>query len=219
LGKGNFPTFAPLQTKTQKKQMKTSIKVTLAALVLAAFAFDGCKKGPDDPFMSIHTRKGRMTGDWTVKSGNGTSTSGSTTTTWTYDGTTYSETTGSITGTATEAMTWSFEKDGTYKSVTTVTSSGYSDVVTETGTWNFTGKIGDDKNKDHAVMKTLTSTEVETIGSNATTTTTTYVGDDAPVSIMYIDELKNKEMIFTYNGTTTTSSGTSTDSGKWTLAQ
>src|ERR1044071_9328773 len=144
--------------------MKNSIKVALAALVLSAFAFDGCKKGTDDPFMSIHTRKGRMAGDWTVKSGSG-SFGSSSTTTWTFDGTTYSETDQSGTLSETRSITMNFEKDGTFKTVDTQSGTGWSDVLTETGTWNFTSGVGDDKNKDHVVMKTLSSIDAQTVGS------------------------------------------------------
>ncbi len=199
--------------------MKTTFKVVIAGLMLSTFVFDGCKKGPDDPFMSIHTRKGRMTGDWTVKKGSGTDVNGSSTTTWTYDGTTYSSTTGSNTTTNGMTMTVSYVKDGTYKMVTTQTATGFSDAVTETGTWNFTGRIGDDKNKDHVVMKTLVHTDVQTIGSASTTTTETYTGDDAPVQLYYIDELKNKEIMFTWKGTDVSGSSTTSSTGSYTLNQ
>jgi hypothetical protein len=199
--------------------MKTTIKVVIAALTLSAFALDGCKKGPNDPFMSIHSRKARMTGDWNTTAGSGSYGSSAGTTTWTYDGTTYSETDASGTSTNGMTMTMNFEKDGTYKSVTTNTATGYSDVVTETGTWNFTGKVGDDKNKDHVVMKTLVSTDVTTIGSSSSTSTDTYTGDDAPVALWYLDELKNKEIIFTWDGTYVNGSSNSFSKGTYTMAQ
>ncbi|CAN5410368.1 hypothetical protein BH09BAC5_BH09BAC5_25140 [soil metagenome] len=199
--------------------MKTSIKIAVAALVIASFGFEGCKKGPNDPFMSIHTRKGRVVGDWKVSAGSGTDsqTSPTSSSSWTFDGTTYSQTSGSSTTTSNLTLTMSFAKDGTYKTVTTATAVGYSDVTTESGTWNFTGKIGDDKNKDHIVMKTLSNVDVTTIGSSSSTSTNTYTGDDAPTSLMYLDELKNKEIIMTYDGTSANGSSTSTSKGSWTL--
>lgn len=201
--------------------MKTTIKVALAALMIAGVSLESCKKGENDPFLSLRSRKARVTGDWTVKKGEGTRTSGSTTTTWTFDGATYTQTQGSNSVSTSETITMNFEKDGTYKMVTTITdaSVNYTDVTTETGTWNFTGKIGDDKNKDHIVMRTLTSTDVTTIGSSSTTTTDTWTGDNAPANVMYIDELKNKEMIFTWDGSYNNGSSTSTDKGSYTLEQ
>jgi hypothetical protein len=200
--------------------MKTSIKIAVAALVLASFGFEGCKKGENDPFMSLHSRKARVAGEWKVTAGSGTDATSSpaSTSSWTYDGASYVQTSGSNSVTTAMTITYEFEKDGTFKTITTVTAPSYSDVYTETGTWNFTGKVGDDKNKDHLVMKTLVSTEVETIGSSSTTSTSTYTGDDAPVSVMYLDELKNKEIIMTYTGTTNNGgSNTNTSTGSWTL--
>ncbi|HZF99617.1 MAG TPA: hypothetical protein VEY71_01380 [Chitinophagales bacterium] len=41
--------------------------LALAALLLAVlFAFEGCKKGPEDPFMSFKSRKKRVEGYWRV---------------------------------------------------------------------------------------------------------------------------------------------------------
>jgi hypothetical protein len=195
--------------------MKNTFKVVIAALTLSTFVFDGCKKGEDDPFMSIHTRKGRMVGDWKVTQGNGNDVGFTGTSSWTYDGTTKTTTVGSLSGTETIGMTYNFEKDGSCTMVTTTTTTNPNNVETETvtGTWNFTGKIGDDKNKDHIVVRELTDTDVNTNPSSSTTTT--YTGDNGPVQSMYIDELKNKEIIFKWTGTTTP--GNFSSSGQYTL--
>lgn len=197
--------------------MKTSIKIAVAALVIASFGFEGCKKGANDPFLSLSSRKARVAGDWKVSAGSGSSTNSSGTTTWTYDGATMTTTSGSSSSTSSVTMTHSFTKDGTFESVTVYSGTGYSNTVTDKGTWNFTGKIGEDKNKDHIVMKTTSSVDVTVIGSSSTTTTDTYTGDDAPTSIMYIDQLKGKEMIFTYKGSSTSGSSTSSNEGSYTL--
>lgn len=202
--------------------MKTQIKIAIAALVLASFAFEGCKKGENDPAISLLTRKARMTGDWKVSSGSGTETSGNTTTTWTHDGATYSETDISGTNSNGLAVTMSFVKDGTYEIVTTITLpnvTGYSDVITETGTWNFTGKIGEDKNKDHILLKTLRETDVMTVNSNVQTTVRSYTGDSAPTKLYYLDQLKSKEVILTWDGTDTYNTLVNTSIGTWTLTQ
>jgi hypothetical protein len=198
--------------------MKTSFKIAIAALTIASFAFNGCKKGEDDPFLSLHSRTSRMAGDWKVTQGSGTEVDVfGITHNWTYDGTTLTTTTTSPASSTVElvTMTYSFAKDGSYKTVTTTTSTSPSNVHTdsETGAWNFTGKVGGDKNKDHVMMRTLTSSVSDT--NPASASTTTYTGDDGPVNVMYIDELKNKEIIFKYTGTTTP--GGTSDSGQWTL--
>ncbi len=198
--------------------MKTSIKIAAAALVIASFGFEGCKKGANDPFMSIHTRKARVVGEWTMKSGSGTDVNGSASS-WNYDGSNYTYTDQSGTSTAGMKWTMSFVKDGSYTTVQTMTSTGFSETITEKGTWNFTGKVGDDKNKDHIVMKTLSSVDVQTIGANSQTNTTTYTGDDAPANLYYLDELKNKEIIFTWDGTTLAGANASSSKGTMMLMQ
>ncbi|MBI3509394.1 MAG: hypothetical protein HY064_01940 [Bacteroidetes bacterium] len=199
--------------------MKT-VKIALAALTIAAFAFDGCKKGPDDPFMSLHTRKGRVVGDWKVSAGSGSSTSGTNTDTWTYDGATLTTVSGSTTTTQAETETISYMKDGTYKIVVTQTGTGYTDTYTEQGTWNFTGKVGDAKNKDRIISRATSASDVVVAGSTTTSNTDTYTGDGSdggPESTMYLDELKNKEMMTTYDGSTTSGSTTTSSKGSWTL--
>lgn len=206
--------------------MKTTIKIAVAALVIASFGFAGCKKGPNDPFISLLSRKARMTGEWKTTKGEGKEVQGNTTTTWTYDGAIYKETqtTGSNSSTTSTNITYetSFEKDGTFKRVTTTTVTSPiagSEVETETGTWNFTGGVGEDKGKDHIVMKILSYNDVITVGSSSTSSTTTYTGDDAPTEIYFLDQLKNKEIVITYEGTTTNGSSTTSNEGSWTMTQ
>ena len=202
--------------------MKTQIKIAIAALVLASFAFEGCKKGENDPAISLRTRKARITGDWKVSSGSGTFTSGNTTTNWIQTGATYSETDISGTNSYGLVVTYSFVKDGTFKIVTTITLpnvTGYSQVITETGTWNFTGKIGEDKNKDHILLKTLSEKDVMTVNSNVQTTVNSYTGDSAPTKLYYLDQLKSKEVIITWDGTDTYNTLIKTRKGTWTLTQ
>lgn len=201
--------------------MKTQIKIAIAALVLASFAFEGCKKGENDPAISLLTRKARMTGDWKISSGSGTETSGNTTTTWTHNGVTFSETDISGTNSFGFVVTMSFVKDGTYEIVKTITPNvpGYSQVITETGTWNFTGKIGEDKNKDHILLKTLSEIDVMTVNSNVQTIVRSYTGDSAPTMLYYLDQLKSKEVILKWDGTDTYNTLINTSKGTWTLTQ
>ena len=44
--------------------MKNSIKLAALALVIAATSFSGCKKGENDPFLSLKSRKSRAAGEW-----------------------------------------------------------------------------------------------------------------------------------------------------------
>ncbi|TND05086.1 MAG: hypothetical protein FD123_3706 [Bacteroidetes bacterium] len=199
--------------------MKTLVKVTVATLILGSLALESCKKGEGDPALSFRSRKARVAGEWKTTAGSGTSTAGSTTTTWTYDGANYTTTSGSNSVTVARTMNYVFEKAGTYTFTQVTTSTGYSETITQSGTWNFTGGVGEMKNKSQMVMTILSESTVTVIGSSTTTTTDTYTGSDAPSMIADIYQLKNKEMIFKYAGTATSGSSTSSDSGEWTMTQ
>ena len=69
-------------------------------------------------------------------------------------------------------------KDGTW----TLTNNSDGDLYTSEGTWNFTGKIGENKNKDHIVIKVTKSTDPNS--------TQTYVSDGFDTGI-FIDELRD----------------------------
>lgn len=188
--------------------MKT-VKIALAALVITALSFEGCKKGEGDPFLSLKSRKARVAGEWKVTKGEGKDISGSATTTWTYDGTTQTNTTGAFTSTDKFTDEYTFEKDGTFKLTETDNNGSPAVVTTVTGTWNFTGGVGDMKNKSQLLLTYLVIT--------SGTVTTTYSGSDAPSSYMDIYQLKSKEMIFKGTGTTTTAAGQTTSDFQWTL--
>lgn len=41
--------------------------ILLISVVLGTFTLNSCKKGPNDPFLSLRSRKARMVGDWTIQ--------------------------------------------------------------------------------------------------------------------------------------------------------
>lgn len=170
--------------------------------LISLFIFSECKKGPDDPFISLRSRKARVTGDWKMTSGkatySGSSTGGTSTyngsSALTYDGSNYvSETkytAGSINYTDSDNGTYmlkvSFKKDGTFE----WEEIQDGDVSSSKGTWNFTGKIGDAKNKEQIV---LFMTSESTPGNSNTTST-----GNQPSMTFKIKELRNKKMVLTY---------------------
>lgn len=58
--------------------MKTTLNLTMHKPLLLLFAcvlaFAGCRKGEDDPFVSLRTRKARICGAWQLRTGNETHT-------------------------------------------------------------------------------------------------------------------------------------------------
>ena len=202
--------------------MNNSIKLAALALVIAATSFSGCKKGTDDPFLSLKSRKSRVAGDWKASAGTGTMVDGSssTTTTWTFTDPNLVTTVGTFPAvTETYSFTLSIMTDGTYKSVETTTIPSNTQTVTEEGFWNFTGRIGEDKNKDHLVLKA--KSQITQNSSTSSITTYTWTGDDMPSSVWYLQELKSKEMIVSWDGSSTSGSpaSTDTDKGSWTFVQ
>ena len=184
--------------------MKTKILFAVVAIA-TSISFSGClKKGEDDPFVSLKSRKARVAGDWKVTSLTYTTTytnSGVTSTEiMTMNGSTYTLTETDPSGTTTTTGTWTientFDKDGTYKS--TDTEDG--DVTSSTGTWNFSGGVGELKNKSQITMYELSSTST----GNSNTWTGNYV-DQA----YDLKELKNKMMVWHYKSTSSSSSNSS----------
>ena len=200
--------------------MKKTI-VILSTILLSGIGFTGCqKKGANDPSISLHGRKARLTGEWTLSAGTSTDVSGGSTSTTTMTSTSATMTSGTVTTVYTYSDKLSFEKDGTWKEVTTASASGFMDTYTTSGTWNWTGGVGDLKKREQIVLKTLSSSDVQTLGTATTTTADTYTGDDAPSMVYEIDELKNKELIVIWDGTTSSSpGGVSSSKGSMTYIQ
>lgn len=205
--------------KSKKKQHEKYQKILLVCLTAAAI-MPSCKKGEDDPFLSLRSRKSRVAGDWTVESKSDTRTdlTNGSTTTITINGSDYTKTSNGFLSSTTKGtisvFTYTFEKDGKWNSVyelTTVNTSGSgSSAITTTttkhiessGIWNFLGKIGDAKNKENMSVsktyeseRTTTKTENVILGTSTSesTQTDTYA-ENENVEIWKLTQLKNKEL-------------------------
>lgn len=218
--------------------MKKLIILSIGAIALIT-SISSCKKGENDPALSLKSRKARLAGEWTVTKEEGTSTStnvnsggGATVTTVTngtstYDGTNYtststSTTTSSMGGTPTTnsstntdvyTSSYTFEKDGTFKMETVHSGSSTTDMYE--GTWAFLGKSKtvDLKNKEAIVLTVLKMSQV----SGGVTVSETATGFDQSY-VMLIDQLKSKEIIFiTENSYVEANGDTSSDKTTTTL--
>jgi len=175
---------------------KTMLALFGAALLVAA---PSCKKGANDPALSLKSRKARVAGEYTVSEYKNTTYS-----TWNTNPTTYQMdytggssatwTTTSNGTTTTETLPislyeYTFSKDGTwsmkynYQSKNSY-STNSSDVVetvdhvtTNSGTWAFIGKTKDGyKNKERIQLSVLEDTDnwaKETVTTNTVLNTTT----------------------------------------------
>lgn len=193
--------------------MKKIIALSLFAVLLIGFATQ-CKKGEEDPLLSLRSRKARVCGDWSLTSGSAVyssrGTNYSSTNSILFTQAAYSESytyvsgsfsqSGSATGTYKYDIT--FEKDGSFN----LTEIIDGEVVIASGTWNFTDGIGDTKKREQIVLFLKSSTGIS--GS----TTLSYTGNQVYMTFN-IKELRNKKMVITREEMT--SSGTSSDDMKW----
>lgn len=185
--------------------MKKSILMLAAGALL--LATPSCKKGENDPFLSLSSRKARISGEWNVSSFESESHNYDGSDSWhntqSFDGTkitgTWSQT---VSGTTTsgndpDVVTVSLfdfiiNKDGTYEMhqnmVTVSTGTNwlgydYTDTETETytesGSWSFIGKAKDEyKSKERVVFN---ATHV--ISSSQVTTVTDVGGGTTNTSV------------------------------------
>lgn len=187
----------------------------MAAVTIAAVVFDSCKKGEEDPFLSLHSRKGRLVGEWKLNSGTETFTSGGSTTTTTYTETQKTETAGSTSVTTGYTATVKIEKDGSFTWTEVETVGSVSTTTTNEGTWNWVGRVGEAKNKEYVVF---TVTKV-TQSSGSTTSTNSCTGADCFTVTWRLKMLKNKELVANIDGTSTDSGGTDTTTGEMKYVQ
>ena len=206
----------------------------LAAVAMIAGGMSSCKKGENDGFLSLRSRKARVVGEWTMETFSDVTTissgGASSTETVTMDGSALTIT--SVSGGSTTTTTGTvnsaaidFSKDGTWTRTMDMTIPyefggvliyTIQSVETSNGTWNFLGKVDEFKNKERMVLNTLSSTSVTTTtpttGSSTTDTSSNTYADGESSEIMTLDELKNKKIVMLKdeNNVNTPSGGTAT---------
>lgn len=199
-------------TQFNLKYMKKTL-IALTTVIALGSVVTSCKKGENDPFLSLRTRKARVVGEWKVVSSSSeyVETDGNKTTS-TFDGTTLTEVDydassgNSSTTTSTQTEEWTFNKDNsfTYKLTTSGGTQQYE------GSWSFMGKSkqGDVKKKENIGLRILKYTSTPLVGASQSTT---YSGDQDYFAVYEIDQLKNKEMIIKTSGNETYTSGGTTE--------
>jgi hypothetical protein len=138
--------------------MQKIMRMALCVIVITS-ALSSCKKGDDDPFLSLRTRKARLVGAWTMKARTsryvlqnsysshittGIYANGRENIVHTYDD--MSELVQADSTTRTYTLHYTFSKDGSYQKVN-ISELGSS---TEDGVWSFVNKSKTDdlKNKE-----------------------------------------------------------------------
>lgn len=163
-------------------------RYTLLLLVIISFGFvfQSCKKGENDPFLSLRSRKARVCGVWNLTSGTKTFIENDTVNVVNYNGTTAYASTETFPYT----LKWTIEKNGTF----TISAHNSGTVFTYKGLWTFGNKIKeiDLKNKESIIFR---YTDYNVVYNGGTGNySETFSGCDCPVNEYRIDQLKNKEM-------------------------
>ncbi len=189
----------------KKQILKLSFAVAIIALV-----FSGCKKGENDPFISLKSRTARLAAEWELSAMDYTTTSVGSSYTFT-DKYSYSSgiqtvtsttTVGgnSSTSTSTQTLTqkFTFEKDGTYK----VEINDDGDLETIEGNWAWLGKNKPAELADKEALMLSSTKEVD--GSD----TDNYSGKSNDFDgMLVLDKLSSKELVILYDYTHTDSDG------------
>ena len=192
--------------------MKKILQLTLIASFLLG-VLTNCKKGEDDPFISLRTRKARVVGEWTLTSGKSTGSSVSHTGnnsnfySQTLSASTLSYVDNSGSFTATFSFKVVFEKDGTFTITQTMSWNNGGTLNTSTniisGIWNFTAGVGEYKNREQIYLKALSSSSTDQYGTNSQSSTSTYSGKGFGINgedeSWTIKELRNKKMVIYSN--------------------
>lgn len=168
------------------------VKFALLALIGAAMMLpmSSCKKGADDPAISLASRKSRLAGEWDVTSYINTTTDAGILTTVTYEDGTITQTAGGVTVTGSYTWIWTIEKNDTYTAKKTETWSGDSETITDEGLWYFTSanKENDVKNKEYVCFQLTKRTTTNTFGTEI------YTDEGGPMTWFRLSQLKSKEV-------------------------
>lgn len=113
--------------------MKKTISIIILSVLVIPFIITSCKKGENDPFLSLKSRNARLVGEWKVAESTITSNSSDS-----YDGGSYTQTTtttgnetiNDITYTSTETETEVYTTGG-YSSTTKTTTSGVGTITSK----------------------------------------------------------------------------------------
>lgn len=178
--------------------MKTKIAVltrlTVFSLVFLLLA-TSCKKGDEDPFFSIYSRKHRLCQDWKFSYFKRVEQNNQNTVIWEYDGTSLKRIASGNTYISAAKMSLLFSKNGTYVWNQEVSNDTSDYVYNEEGTWYFSGggKDTETQYKELLTMQKNKVTETLSVGSN--TTVTNYQGSgDLNAAVFKIIKLASDEV-------------------------
>lgn len=195
--------------------MKTFLHIGLAFIFLIP-TFQSCKKGENDPVISLQTRKARLANNWAVTFSEITNGD----TVKTFNGEVEVVKIGEIElANIPSTQNYLFEKDGGYTiEISRTYPAGYLDSAVgvqvvntlETGTWSFAGGNGEVKTKEQLLL--LPNRWERRIEGFAEVEVKTWEGQN--IGMIYnLDMLKSSEMRWVFDRTSNTPLGVERSSG------
>lgn len=177
----------------------------IIVIALASTTFTSCKKGENDPGLSLKSRTARLVGEWVLTEMERSSTSTNSGTTYTstsnFSGTTMTETSGGSSTTSVYSQSLEIMKDGTYKMKQSQTYTEWSYTVTfdGEGTWAWISGNKEDeyKNKERVAFTMTGYTQTASSGGSTNTSTYTATGDQEDLMVMKLDQLGSKTLVIT----------------------
>jgi hypothetical protein len=176
------------------KRFTPAVALILCA-VMAMPMLNSCKKGEEDPFLSLKSRKSRLSGEWKLTDGTQTVSSASATITYTYNG---ASVTSSLGGSSPYTETLVFNKDNTFKF--TITDDDNLE-VTE-GFWTFVEGYDEIKDKEMVLLQI----GKRTITVSGNTSVQNYTGSQMDEAILKFKRLASKDCIIADVGSKSTGS-------------
>ena len=182
------------------------ILLILMIVILALPLLESCKKGEEDPWFSIYSRKHRLCLDWKILTYRKDIHTNDSIVTYTFDGTnnTYRKYKSNYVYTSPGTMRIIFSKNGNYEWSQTITTDTSNYIYTEKGLWYFSGggKESDTRSKELIALQKTEQTE--SFSDGGVNSTLSYMGSgDLTTSIYRLKKLASDEMIIE-NETTST---------------
>ena len=167
----------------------------VASIALLIPVLNSCKKGDEDPFFSIYSRKHRLCHDWKFSNYKKILQHNDSIISYEFDGASMKKIIGTQFYYFAATMQISFDKNGTYIWEENISNDTSVYSYTEEGSWYFTGG-GDDSDTKYKELLAMQKTKItETLQTDGSTTTTNYSGSGNLDAIVYkIIKLANQEV-------------------------
>ena len=161
-----------------------------SVLLISLMVFSECKKGEDDPKISLRTRKARLAGEWRLVSGSASMTTDGYNEAYVFDGSNVKYTTTLYYPVSAKyVLNLTILKDGTF----TFKEFLFGSTLEASGTWNFNAGVGKTKKKEQVNFSIDDVQSGYTYGYN--------LFNRYEVSFVYtIRELRNKRLVINSSG-------------------